>query len=195
MPSHTDEKLVSDYLAGDEESLEIIIKHYLKPIYGFVFRYAGNQADAEDIAQNVFVKMWRQLKKFDTKKNFKVWLFTIAKNTALDFLKKKKAVPFSAFEDKEGNNFLANTLADPAPLPQEIFERQELGQLLNSAIKKLPLAYQEVLSLHYQNQLTFQEIAEILSEPLNTVKSRHHRGVIMLRDFLEDAPKLALKSY
>lgn len=184
MPSHTDEKLVSDYLAGDEESLEIVIKRYLKPIYGFIYKYAGNEADATDITQDVFLKMWRQLKKFDIKRSFKTWLFTIAKNTALDFFKKKKAVPFSAFDDKEGNNVLANTIVDPEPLPLEIFERQELGELLNSAMKKLPLAYQEVLSLHYYNQFTFQEIAETLSEPLNTVKSRHQRAVVKLKELL-----------
>ncbi len=184
MQNYTDEQLVVEYLAGDEESLEILIKRHLKPIYGFVYRYTGNEADAADITQDVFVKMWRQLKKFDVKRSFKAWLFTIAKNTALDFLKKKKVVPFSNFENADGNNILTETITDPAPLPPEIFERQELGELLNSVMKKLPLTYQEVLSLHYQDQLTFQEIAEILAEPLNTVKSRHQRAIILLRKYL-----------
>lgn len=184
MPVNSDEQLIADYFNGDEQALEILVKKYLGPIYGFVFRYAGNEADAADITQDVFVKIWRKLKKFDAKKSFKVWLFSIAKNTALDFLKKKKAVPFSNFDDQEGNNVLAETLADPEPLPPEIFEKKELGELLNSALKKLSPADQEILALHYQDQLTFQEIGEILSEPLNTVKSRHQRAVVRLRKYL-----------
>jgi len=68
MKNYSDRKLIADYLKGDEKSLEILIQQYLKPIYNFVYRYAGNAQDAEDITQDVFVKVWRNLKKFDRQK-------------------------------------------------------------------------------------------------------------------------------
>ncbi len=106
-----DRQLIYDYLKkGDEKSLEILIQRYLKPVYGFAYRYVGNVQEAEDIAQEVFVKVWKNLKKpalslskgFDPKKgNFKAWIFTIAKNTAFDFLKKKKSLQFSDLQKEE----------------------------------------------------------------------------------------------
>jgi len=85
-----DSQLVQKYLSGDEESLKLLIRNYLKPVFSFVYHFVNNPAEAEDIAQDVFVKMWKNLKKFDQQKKFKTWLFAIAKNTALDYLKKKK---------------------------------------------------------------------------------------------------------
>lgn len=181
MGDNGDKILIEKYLEGDEKSLEILIQNYLGPIYRFAYRYAGNEKDAEDITQDVFVKMWRNLKKFDQNKSFKTWIFSIAKNTAIDFLRKsrsasggKKAIPFSQEE----------TFADTAPLPQEIFEKQEIIQGLKSMIARLFPKYQTVLSLRYDNGFTFREIAETLDEPLHTVKSRHRRGLIMLRKLL-----------
>ena len=84
------EQLIANYLKGDQESLEILVRQYLKVIYSFVFRYVGNAEDAEDITQEVFVRVWRNLKRFNQEQSFKTWLFAIAKNAALDFLKKKK---------------------------------------------------------------------------------------------------------
>ena len=93
--NRSDEQLVWDYLKSDEKSLELLIRRYLKPIYSFVYRYVGKAHDADDVTQDVFVKVWRNLKKFDREKSFKTWIFAIAKNTAFDHLKKKKAIPFS----------------------------------------------------------------------------------------------------
>ncbi len=192
--TNEDEKiLIKKYLQeSDEKSLEFLIQAYLKPIYGFVFRYAGNPDDAEEITQETFVKVWRHLKKFDHNKSFKTWLFSIAKNTALDFVKRKKTIPFSAFdqEGEDGENLLAETLADPAPLPLEILEQEGIAQMLESATSRLSPKYQMILFLHYQGHFTFQEISEILDEPIDTIKSRHRRALIILRKLL-DAPKHA----
>lgn len=171
----------------DEKSLESLVRAYLKPIYNFVYRYIGGADDAEEITQEVFVKVWRHLGKFDQSKSFKIWLFSIAKNTALDFLKKKKAVPFSELAVQEGENALAESLAAPAPLPQEILEKQDLAQRLNRALETLASKYRPVLFLRYNDHFTFREIAETLGEPLQTVKSRHRRALILLRKLLEDS--------
>jgi len=166
MKNKDDAQLVNRYFKGDEKSLEILIKKYLKPIYGFVYKYIGNVQEAEDITQEVFVKMWRYLKKYDENKSFKTWIFSIAKNTCIDWLRKKKTIPLSEIEAGESDNF---------------FERVSISQLLESATEKLLPKYRTVLSLYYNDNLNFREIAERLEESSNTVKSRHRRALIMLK--------------
>ena len=82
-----DAQLVADYLNGDEQSLHLLIERYLKPVYRFVHSYVGSDLDAEDISQEVFVRAWRNLKKFDQEKSFKTWIFAIAKHASIDVLK------------------------------------------------------------------------------------------------------------
>lgn len=187
MKAYTDEQLVTNYLKGDEKALEILIKRYLKPIYSFVFRLVGNNQEAEDITQEAFVKAWRNLKKFDSKKKFKTWIFHITKNTSFDFLKKKKTIPFSEFENEEGENTLVETLADPSPLPNKLLKQTSIGEMLNAAMNQLTPKYRLVLFLRYNDYFTFREIAEVLREPLNTIKSRYRRALIMLRKSLSDS--------
>ena len=102
-----DKILIQQYLKGDEKSLEILIARYLKPIYSFVYKNVGNPSEAEDITQEVFIKIWKNIKKFDQNKNFKPWIFQIAKNTSIDFLRKKKSIPFS-FNILSSNQFTYN---------------------------------------------------------------------------------------
>lgn len=180
----SDKQLIVDCLKGDEESLELLIQSYLKPIYSFVYRYTGSTQDTEDITQEVFVKVWRNLKKFDQQKSFKTWIFAIAKNTAFDHLKKKKVIPFSYFENEKGENIITETLADPSPLPDELLERAGVAQILTSAMEKLSPQYRMVLFLRYNDHFTFREIGESLGEPLHTIKSRHRRALIQLKELL-----------
>jgi RNA polymerase sigma-70 factor (ECF subfamily) len=181
----SDEQLISDCLFGDADALQELIGRYLRPIYGFIFRLV-KLPEAEDITQEVFIKAWQNLKKFDKNKSFKVWIFTIAKNTALDWLKKKKSVPFSAYDLESGENVLENTLEDLAPLPDEIADKKQAAEKLTEAVSALDAKYRAVLSLYYNNGFTFEEIAGVLKEPLNTVKSRHRRAVIYLRKILTE---------
>jgi len=176
-----DEILISQYLAGDKKSLEILIKKYLQSIYNFTFRFTGNESDTEDIVQEVFVKVWKNIKKFDSQKSFKTWLFTIAKNTSIDFLRKKKATPFSAFENEQGENLFLDSIKDLSPLPDEIFEQQEKIESFDSAINKLSPKYHQIFELHTKLGFSFSEIAEKIKAPLNTVKSRYRRGLIVLK--------------
>lgn len=184
MKNNSDQILVKKYLQGDKQSLELLINQYLKPIYSFVYRYVGNEQEAEDITQEVFVKAWRNIKKFDQNKSFKTWLFLIAKNSCIDFLKKKRMIPFSEFDTEDGNNLIADTFADPSPLPQELLEKAEMAQMLNFALEKLPPKYRMVLFLRYNDHFNFREIAESLGEPLHTIISRHRRALAMLKKLL-----------
>ncbi len=179
-----DRQLIENYFKDDEKSLEILIGKYLKPIYGFIYRYVGNAQEAEDITQETFVKMWRNLKKFDKQKGFKTWIFSIAKNTSIDFLRKKKVITFSEFENERGESTILEKFIDSSPLPNELLERKDLMGTLAKAIGKLLPKYRKTLLLRHNDNLTFREISETTGEPLNTVKSRYRRGVILLKKLL-----------
>ena len=191
MQDSSDAQLIAGHLGGDNAALDTLIRRYLGQVYGFVSRYVGDSSDADDITQEAFVRAWKHLKKFDQGKSFKTWIFSIAKNAALDFLKKKKTLPFSDFENEQGDNALVDSITDPAPLAPELLDRADLASLLDSVMQLLPPQQRMVLFLRYNDHLSFREIGEALNEPLDTVKSRHYRGLIALKKLLEggnDAP-------
>ena len=182
---NNDEQLVSAYLNGDEKSLETLIQRYMDPIYSFVYRHIGKPREAEDVTQEVFLKCWKNLKTFDQQRSFKTWIFNIAKNASIDFLRKKKSINFSDLENEDGENEIVDNLTDSEPLPDELFERKNLAEELTGAINKLPLKYRMVLFLHYNDHFNFREISESLGESINTVKSRHLRGIKMLKSLID----------
>ena len=184
MNEKTDKQLIANYLAGDERALNELIARHLKSVYNFVYRIARNAQDAEDITQETFVKMWRNLKRYDQSQNFKTWLFTIARNTAIDALRKKKNFVFSDFETADGENPIFDTLADPAPLPDELAMRAEKQTLFETALGQLSPAYQEVFALHHESDLTFDEISTRLGKSINTVKSQYRRALLTLQKLL-----------
>jgi len=120
------------------------------------------------------LKMWRNLKKFKKEKNFENWLFTIAKNTCFDFLRKKRKNLILNAENLE-------IVADLAPSLLEKMEKESLLEKLKKEIENLPFKMKEVINLHYNFGLNFREISEILGEPVNTVKSRHKRAISKLK--------------
>ncbi len=185
MKNFTDEKLVQMYLGGDEKALEELVRRYLPLIYSFSRRYSGNTDNASDIAQEVFVKVWKNIKKFDQSKNFKSWIFTIAKHAALDWLKKRNAVPFSLLQEKKEDEGFEESIADPNQLSAiDRIYQESLSRELALAIGKLQPKYSQVINLYHNQDLNFREISEILSESINTVKSRYRRGLDLLRKLL-----------
>ncbi len=183
MIDNNDRQLINQYLNGDETSLNLLISKYFRRLYSFLFALVNNQKEAEDLTQETFVKVWRGIKKFDQTKNFRTWLFIIGKNCAIDYLRKKKPLLFSALEKDTGSGWL-DSLIDDSPLPSEQVERIISNARLNESLLKLPLRQRSVISLYYQDGLNFREIAEIMDEPVNTVKSRHHRALAVLKQSL-----------
>ncbi|MCX6761316.1 MAG: sigma-70 family RNA polymerase sigma factor [Candidatus Moranbacteria bacterium] len=176
-----DQQLIADFLAGDDASFELLVNRHLKAVYNFLFRLTGGDATlTDDLTQETFLKAWKHIKRFDVEKKFKVWLFAIAKNSAKDFWKKKKTLPFSLFENSEGYNRL-DEVAEDKPLPDEILERVESTRELEEKIKKLPGKYQTILFLRYRDDLSVAEIASVLEMPYNTVKSQHQRALNALK--------------
>ena len=90
----TDKQLIDDYLNGNDAAFALLVQRQINPVYNFVYRLVRNTQDAEDITQETFVKMWKNLKRYNQDQNFKTWLFTIARNTAIDSLRKKKSFVF-----------------------------------------------------------------------------------------------------
>jgi RNA polymerase sigma-70 factor, ECF subfamily len=169
----TDEQLIKQYLRGDEKSLEFLVKRYLKSIYGFIYRRTGNFQDAEDTAQEVFLRAWRNLKSFNSEKSFKAWIFSIAKNACIDFLRKKKALVYLETQKEIGKN-------------DKNLQQIENIQFLSSVTKRLIPEYQTVLSFYYNRDLNFREISEKTGESINTIKSRYRRAVLELRKNISD---------
>src|SRR3989344_9539173 len=180
----SDEDLIAAYLQGDEHAFANLVERHLKAVYSFTFRFVGNQSDAEDIVQESFLKVWKNLKKYSSRSaSFKTWLMCIVRNTAIDYLRKRKHVPFSEFEDDEGNS-LFEDLPDKAPLAEELLAQAEDIEEVERAILQLSPPHPEVLLLYYESDLTFEEVAEVLAASVNTVKSRHRRAIIALRELL-----------
>ncbi len=174
----SDEKLVEKYLAGDEGALNELVRRYAGHIYNFIYQYVRSPQEAEDLTQDTFLKIWRNLGKFDVQRRFKVWAFQIARNTVFDFLRKKKAQLLTDLGDEESGEY---DVPDTAPLPDELFEQNETARAARGIIEGLPPMYQAVLSMYYLNDMNFREIAEALGEPLDTVKARHRRAVLRLK--------------
>lgn len=184
----SDEQLIAAYIDGDESALDELVRRNLKMIFNFVYRFVGNAGDAEDITQEVFVKVWRHIKDFRPEANFKTWVFTIAHRTTIDWLRKRKRLVFSDMNSKDDEFVFADTLVDTEPLPDELFARAEDKAFVESLFMQLSPEHREVLYLHYYEGLTFDEIGNILEKPLNTVKSQHRRALFAIRKFI-DAPR------
>jgi len=179
-----DKKLIEDYLRGGEQSLDFLIAKYLKPIYSFSYRNVGNPNDAEDITQETFLKIWKNIKKFDTKKSFKPWLFQIAKNTSIDFLRKKKSIPFSKFENEKGQNILVENLV---AAPMNLIENLNNKKVLALAMQNLGEKEQKIINLRHGQGLSFKEISRIFDESINTIKSRYRRTLFSIRKNLKNS--------
>ncbi len=180
-----DSDLISSYLeSGDESSLQTLISRHLRSIYNFAYSIVGGDSEADDVVQEAFVKIWKNLKKFNPEKGFRTWAFSITRNTAIDYLRKRKAIPFSHFDDEKEGQF-AESIKDGEALADELFDLMHQNKEVAKAIDSLPEIYREIISLKLAEDMTFEEMAEIMGESVNTIKSRHRRGVILLRKALE----------
>ena len=175
--------LIERCLLDDEEAFRMLMNKYSRPVYNLALQYVRTVDPAEDIVQETFFKVWRNLRKFDAQKRFSPWLFELARNTALDYIKKRKIPVFSDFDTdlEEDSRTFEENIPDPEPLPPEIFEQALIQARLQSALENIKPDERTVLLLHYKEDLTFEEIASVMGKPMNTVKSWHRRALIDLR--------------
>ena len=170
--------------SGDEQAFDGLVSRYLRPVYAFALSITHDVPMAEDVAQDTCIKAWKHLDGFDVSRSFKTWIFAIAKNTAYDALKKKKALPFSAFaeaDEDDSHESWADRIADEEPLADERLIREDTAHRLGEKLVGLPEDFRRILELHYREDFSLREIAEILGEPYNTIKSRHGRAIRSLK--------------
>ena len=184
----SDNELVKAYKNGNQNAIEILIARHLPSVYNFVIRFVGEE-EANDVAQETFVRVWKHIKRYDDSRNFKVWLFTIARRLAIDFTRKKKHTPFSAYEDDDNEHFDVEDFSD---LPQELFRKKEIAEAIQNLVAELSNDRKAIVILHDSEMLPFKDIADIMERPVNTVKSQYRRALMYLRDRIDkgNAPKL-----
>ena len=183
----SDEELAEKSRERDEFAFQELMHRYMRQIFNFSRQYSKTAEDAEDIAQDTFFKVWKHIGKYTKNRQFRPWLYTIARNTALDFLKKKSASAFSELDDTDNGLQFADTLEDQEPLAPEILDRSAAADVVNKALESLHPDHRAVLLLHYREEMTFDEISVVVKHPMNTVKSWHRRALFKLRDILSGA--------
>ena len=180
-------KRIKQVLKGDQNAFADIVSLYQHKLYQVCYRMLGNKQEAEDIAQEAFVRAYMNLHTFDQKRKFSTWLYRIGTNLCIDRIRKKKPDYYLDAEvaGTEGLN-LYSQIASDDQLPEETIEKMELQDRIQYEIGRLPDKYRTVVVLKYIEELSLQEISEILDMPLGTVKTRIHRGREALRKQLNN---------
>ena len=189
MERQTDEFLVEQAAAGNTGMFEELVRRYERQLFSFAFRFTHDALAAQDVVQDTFVKAWSKLRSFNKEHMFRTWVYAICRNTALDFLKKKKDIPFSSYETEAGGNVLTDSLEDAESIPSALLDRMDARVAAEFLLENISPTYRDVVVLHYLHQCTFEEISAILHKPLDTVKSQHRRALVHMRAILAHAPK------
>jgi RNA polymerase sigma-70 factor, ECF subfamily len=178
-------KRIKQVIKGDQDAFAEIVEIYSNSIYQLGYRMLGNRHEAEDIAQEAFIRAYVNIKSFNQDLKFSTWLFRIATNLCIDRIRKKKP-DYYLDAEVSGTDGLTmySQLASNSPLPEQELESLELQESVQKEIIKLPEKYRSVIVLKYIEELSLNEISEILDLPLGTVKTRIHRGREALRQQL-----------
>jgi RNA polymerase sigma-70 factor, ECF subfamily len=181
----TDVELVRGALDGSESAFREIVLRYQRPVYGLIVRMVRDPGRAEELAQDTFVKAFRALHTYDVQRKFSAWLLTIAHHVAIDELRKGNLVTQSLDEMTQDGPERRELIDTRSATPAAIAERTELATALRTAIGRLRPEYREVITLRYERDLDYDEIAEITGLPMGTVKSSLHRARKDLAGHLE----------
>jgi RNA polymerase sigma-70 factor (ECF subfamily) len=185
----TDTALIARYLQGDTQAFNILVWRWEKPIYNFVLRNIGNEESAKDICQTTFIRAFKQLKRLREPEKFSPWLYRIAHNLCCDEYKKKKNRPVyylnERFSDDETLNPAGQMAEKNSKTPEDLVHHQQIGDILKRALLQLPEEQRVVIIMKQYQELKFTEIADILKQPINTIKSRLYYGLRTLRKILE----------
>lgn len=186
-----EKELIRRAKKGDVEAFEELISGYEKKVYNTVYRFFNNSEDAMDITQEIFIKVFTSLHSFRESASFSTWLYRIAVNTCIDFMRKKKdeTVPIKE-EIIAGNDIKHGSYSQ---LPEDFVEKRELKEALLKAINSLPYEQRICVILRDIQGFSYTEMSEILMCSLGTIKSRLNRGRRALREILK-SPELFLSN-
>jgi len=174
-----DNGLVTAYLDGASLAFDVLVERYQTRLLNFVYRTVGDRERAEDLVQEVFVRVYRHLARFDRSKKFSTWIYTIASNLAKNELRNRARNPLvyfqtmtSGWEDEDRPLEFEDTNARP----DDAFDRRHLRELVDAAVRRLPEHHRQVFVLRELEGRSYEEIAEMTSCNLGTVKSRLNRA-------------------
>lgn len=179
----TDGELVISSIAGRDDSFEEIVRRYQRPIAAYVYRMVGNYESALDLTQDVFIKVYNSLARYSSEYKFSTWIYKIAHNASIDYLRRASNREHSLLIESEGETFERPILSSKLT-PEQESERRERREELETIIKNLPSAYRELIVLRHSLDMSYDEIADITGLPLGTVKNRLFRAREMMRDVL-----------
>lgn len=187
----TDAELVAAVLEGDEELYGELVQRYQGRLVNYLYRLLRSVQEAEDLAQEVFFKLYQALDRYNPKYKFSTWLFRVAQNAAIDRIRKRRLKLVSM--DRTGDpdsNMGSWEFPSSDPDPYGDLRNVERGEAIQNAIDRLPWDYRELIVLRHFGELSYDEIAKLKEMPLGTVKNKLFRGRQMmkqeLRDFLTD---------
>lgn len=185
MPRIEEPALVRLAKQGDQDAFASLMTSYEKPIYNLCFRMCGNTEDAEELTQTAFLKAWHALPRFQEDSTFFTWLYRLAKNTCIDFLRhegRRNRTLHTVSLEQEDQSSAA--IPDLRYLPEEEALKRDLRQSLLRALEKLSPEHRSILMQREIDGLSYQEIADLLELELGTVKSRIARARLSLRQIL-----------
>lgn len=199
----SDRELVARSRGGDMGAFDLLVGRYEKQVYNTAYRLSGSYDDASDIAQEAFLRAWNNLKSFRGEAAFSTWVFRIVTNVFLDERKRVRArrehrslddvlSPSGSANANGGDGVVTLQFEDCAPSPQDRVEQQERLSLLEDAIADLPEAQRVMVVLYHSQSKSYEEIAEIMSLPMGTVKSRLNRARLALKNRLTPLAELFL---
>lgn len=175
---------IARILAGETHLFHALIRPVERAVFVMLFMLLRSESDAEDVAQETFIKVFRNLHSFRGDSKFSTWVLSITRNEGLAWLRKRASRPEEPLEpilDDSGGDYTPALLTDWREVPLEALERKELGHCLSRAILNLPPIYREVVQLRDIDELDVQETAEVLGITAGSVKVRLHRARTMLQ--------------
>ena len=181
-----DRTLVERILGGDRDLFTTLVGRYEKRLINYVYRITHRYEEAHDLAQEIFVKVYLALDRYDPKYQFSTWLFRIAQNSAIDALRKKSIseVPLSRPLTDEEPSGKEREFADDGISPYRALKNKQLSASIDHAVAQLPSDYRELIQLRHFAELSYEEIASMKKLPLGTVKNKLFRARNLLKESL-----------
>jgi RNA polymerase sigma-70 factor (ECF subfamily) len=175
--SASSDSLIARCLAGDQDAWEAIVRQHWRRVFNVAYKFVGKHDEAEDLAQDIFLKIFRSLATFDRRANFQTWLISVSRNLCIDHYRSVRKERETVDRHVEAAD-VAAAAADAGP--HRALERRDLRALLREAFERLPPALRTAVLMRDIQELSYQEIAERLGLPEGTVKSRINRGRLEL---------------
>ncbi len=173
---------------SDEQAYAVLMERYKRPVYHMILKMVRNIDDAEDLTIEAFAKAFKNLHRFKKDYTFSTWLFRIATNNAIDFIRKKRLETMSldtSFHDDNGDAVQID-VEDHNLNPQEEAIKSQKIELIQLFVTKLPPKYQRLVRLRYFKEYSYEEIAEELNAPLGTIKAQLHRARELMYDLVKN---------